>query len=91
VAVTGANVVHTDTWISMGQEAESASRRQIFADYCVSAALLPHGAKFMHCMPAHRGEEVTTEVFDGPSSLVIEQGHHRLTAARGAIAWVLEN
>ncbi len=91
VAVTGANVVHTDTWISMGQEAESASRRQIFADYCVSAALLPHGAKFMHCMPAHRGEEVTAEVFDGPSSLVIEQGHHRLTAARGAIAWVLEN
>jgi ornithine carbamoyltransferase len=46
-------------------------------------------AKFMHCMPAHRGEEVTAEVFDSTSSLVIQQGHHRLTSARGAIAWVI--
>jgi ornithine carbamoyltransferase len=45
-------------------------------------------AKFMHCMPAHRGEEVSAEVFDGAASLVIEQGHHRLTAARGALSWV---
>ena len=90
-AVIGAHCVHTDTWISMGQEEESAARRKIFADYCVTAALLPVGAKFMHCMPAHRGEEVSTEVFDGPASLVIQQGHHRLTAARGALAWVLEN
>lgn len=90
-AVAKAHVVHTDTWISMGQEEESAARRKTFADYCVTAALLPTGAKFMHCMPAHRGEEVSAEVFDGPSSLVIQQGHHRLTAARGALAWVLEN
>lgn len=90
-AVAGASVVHTDTWISMGQENESAARRKIFADYCVTSQLLPTGAKFMHCMPAHRGEEVSAEVFDGPSSLVIQQGHHRLTAARGALAWVLEN
>ena len=89
-AVAGANVVHTDTWISMGQEAESDARRKIFAEYCVTSQLLPVGAKFMHCMPAHRGEEVSTEVFDGSSSLVIQQGHHRLTAARGALAWVLE-
>ncbi|MEY4632765.1 MAG: ornithine carbamoyltransferase [Actinomycetota bacterium] len=91
-AITGAHVVHTDTWISMGQEDESAARRVIFAPYCVDAALMAHAApnaKFMHCMPAHRGEEVSAEVFDGSSSLVIQQGHHRLTAARGALAWVM--
>lgn len=91
-AITGAHVVHTDTWISMGQEEESAARRVIFAPYCVDATLMAHAApnaKFMHCMPAHRGEEVSAEVFDGPSSLVIQQGHHRLTAARGALAWVM--
>jgi ornithine carbamoyltransferase len=92
-AVTGADVVHTDTWISMGQEEESAARRKIFAQYCVDSALMSQAsqkAKFMHCMPAHRGEEVSAEIFDGSSSLVIQQGHHRLTAARGALAWVTE-
>ena len=92
-AVAGADVVHTDTWISMGQEEESAARRKIFAQYCVDSSLMSHAAqkaKFMHCMPAHRGEEVSTEIFDGSSSLVIQQGHHRLTAARGALAWVTE-
>ena len=92
-AVAGADVVHTDTWISMGQEEESAARRKIFAQYCVDSALMSHAAqkaKFMHCMPAHRGEEVSAEIFDGASSLVIQQGHHRLTAARGALAWVTE-
>jgi ornithine carbamoyltransferase len=91
-AITGAHVVHTDTWISMGQEEESAARRKIFAPYCVNSALMAHAApnaKFMHCMPAHRGEEVSAEVFDGPNSVVIQQGHHRLTAARGALAWVM--
>lgn len=91
-AVAGVHVVHTDTWISMGQEDESAERRKIFAPYCVTSELMSlaaSGAKFMHCMPAHRGEEVTAEVFDGAHSLVIQQGHHRLTAARGAIAWVI--
>ena len=90
-AVVGADVVHTDTWISMGQEEESAERRKIFAPYCVTSDLMTQanpGARFMHCMPAHRGEEVAAEVFDGPSSLVIQQGHHRLTAARGALAWI---
>jgi ornithine carbamoyltransferase len=76
----------------MGQEAESTERRKIFASYCVTQDLMKsaaNNAKFMHCMPAHRGEEVSSEVFDGPQSLVIQQGHHRLTAARGAIAWVI--
>jgi ornithine carbamoyltransferase len=90
-AVEGAHVVHTDTWISMGQEAEATERRKIFSSYCVTTAVMANalpGAKFMHCMPAHRGEEVSAEVLDGAISLVIEQGHHRLTAARGALSWV---
>jgi ornithine carbamoyltransferase len=91
-AVAGAHVVHTDTWISMGQESEAAARRAIFSPYCVTSSVMASAqpnAKFMHCMPAHRGEEVTAEVFDSTSSLVIQQGHHRLTSARGAIAWVI--
>ena len=92
-AITGAHVVHTDTWISMGQEEESAMRRRIFSKYCVDSSLMnlaAPDAKFMHCMPAHRGEEVSADVFDGPNSVVIQQGHHRLTAARGALKWVME-
>ena len=91
-AVAGAHVVHTDTWISMGQEAEAQERREIFGSYCVTSDLMAFAAPnayFMHCMPAHRGEEVTAEVMDGPTSLVIQQGHHRLTGARGALAWVM--
>ena len=91
-AVVGAHVVHTDTWISMGQESEAQERRGIFSKYCVTSelmALAAPDAKFMHCMPAHRGEEVTAEVMDGSASLVIQQGHHRLTGARGALAWVM--
>lgn len=91
-AVIGAHVVHTDTWISMGQESEAQERRGIFSKYCVTSelmALAAPDAKFMHCMPAHRGEEVSAEVMDGSASLVIQQGHHRLTGARGALAWVM--
>lgn len=91
-AVAGSQVVHTDTWISMGQESEAQERRGIFSKYCVTSelmALAAPDAKFMHCMPAHRGEEVTAEVMDGSASLVIQQGHHRLTGARGALAWVM--
>lgn len=91
-AVAGAHVIHTDTWISMGQEEESAARRKIFSGYCVNDTLMSKAAKnakFMHCMPAHRGEEVSADVLDGSSSLVIQQGHHRLTAARGVLAWVM--
>lgn len=93
-AVAEASFVHTDTWVSMGQESETTARKEIFSSYQVDSALMSRaapGAKFMHCMPAHRGDEVSAEVFDGGSSLVIAQGHHRLTAARGALAHLLED
>jgi len=92
-AVRGAHVVHTDTWTSMGQEAEMQQRREVFAPFQVTENLMSQahvGAKFMHCMPAHRDEEVTAEVFDGPRSLVIEQGHNRMHSARGAMAFLLK-
>jgi ornithine carbamoyltransferase len=91
-AVTEAHVVHTDTWISMGQEKETETRRVDFASFQVTEELMSlaqPGAKFMHCMPAHRDEEVTAEVFDGPRSLVIAQGHNRMHSARGALAFLV--
>ncbi len=92
-AVSGADVVHTDTWVSMGQEGDTDARRAVFAPYSVTEELMAQAArtaKFMHCMPAHRGEEVTAEVFDGPRSLVIEQGHNRMHAARAVFAFVVK-
>ena len=80
-AVSGADVVYTDTWTSMGHEEEGALRRIAFAGYTVDAdlmALAKDAAVFMHCLPAHRGEEVTDEVIDGPHSLVVEQAENRL-------------
>jgi ornithine carbamoyltransferase len=80
-AVRGADVVYTDTWTSMGQEAEGAWRRVAFAGYQVNEALMALAnpdALFMHCLPAHRGEEVTNEVIDGVQSVVIEEAENRL-------------
>lgn len=80
-AVCGAHVVTTDVWASMGQEEEKAARRQAFADYCVTAermAMADPSAIFLHCLPAHRGEEVDAEVIDGPSSRVWDQAENRL-------------
>ncbi len=80
-AVKGADVIYTDTWASMGQEAEAAARRKVFKPYQVNAKLLKHAAKeyiFMHCLPAHRGEEVTDEVMDGPHSVVFDEAENRL-------------
>ncbi|MEZ5216858.1 MAG: ornithine carbamoyltransferase [Ilumatobacteraceae bacterium] len=91
-AVVGASAVHTDTWTSMGQEAEAERRRRDFEGFQVDAALMARaapGAHFFHCMPAHRGEEVSAEVFDGPRSMVFQQGHNRLHAARGVLAFLL--
>lgn len=92
VGVAGADVVHTDTWVSMGQEAEASERIATFASYCVDEKLMSsaaEGARFMHCMPAYRGKEVSAEVMDGPRSLAIEQGHNRLAAARGAMTFLM--
>ena len=80
-AVQGADVVYTDTWTSMGQEREAAWRRVVFAGYQVNEALIARArpdALFMHCLPAHRGEEVTEGVLDGPRSIVLEQAENRL-------------
>ena len=80
-AVKGADVVYTDVWASMGQEAEAAQRKKDFAGYCVTTALLRHakpGAYVMHCLPAHRGEEIAAEVIDGPQSIVVDQAENRL-------------
>lgn len=92
-AVRGAQVVYTDAWFSMGQETEAAHRRPVFGPYQVNEALMAHAAPnaiFMHCLPAHRGEEVTNEVVDGSQSRVWAQAQHRMHSARGLIWWLLE-
>jgi ornithine carbamoyltransferase len=91
-AVEGANAVHTDTWVSMGQENEKAARRRAFEGYTVDAdimAVAAPDAVFMHCLPAYRGFEVTADVIDGAQSAVFQQGHNRMHAARAALAFVL--
>lgn len=90
--VADAVAVYTDVWTSMGQESETAKRRTALADYQVNAELLSHapkGAFFMHCLPAHRGEEVTDEVIDGASSVVVDQAANRLHVQKGILAWLL--
>jgi ornithine carbamoyltransferase len=80
-AVRDADVVYTDTWASMGQESEAEERRRIFRPYQVNAALMSHArhdAIFMHCLPAHRGEEVTDEIMDGPHSVIFDEAENRL-------------
>lgn len=95
-AVTGADVVATDTWVSMGQEDESADRKgeaSPFAPYRVDERLLGLAAGhavFLHCLPAYRGYEVTAEVIDGPRSLVWQEAENRLHAQKALLAWLLE-
>ncbi len=91
-AVVGAHAVHTDTWISMGQEEQKAERREIFAAYQVTGKLMATAsasAIFMHCLPAYRGFEVSAEIIDGQRSRVMQQGHNRMHAARGLLAFLL--
>jgi ornithine carbamoyltransferase len=84
----GATAIYTDVWASMGQESERAVRRKAFAGYQVNQALMDAvpGAVFMHCLPAHRGEEVTDEVIDGPRSVVFQQAGNRLYAQMALLA-----
>ena len=91
-AVAGAMAVYTDVWASMGQESEQEQRRRDFAPYQVNAELMaaaPDGAMFMHCLPAHRGEEVSDEVLDGPHSVVVEQAANRMHVQKGVLVWLL--
>ena len=91
-AVAGAHAVHADTWVSMGQEDDKAARKQAFEGFAVDAELMSLAAPeavFMHCLPAYRGVEVTADVIDGPRSVVFQQGHNRLPAARAALAFLL--
>jgi len=84
-AAREADMIYTDTWASMGQEAEAAARRTVFAPYQVNMALLSHAHEnvlFMHCLPAHRGEEVTDEVIDSPHSVVFQEAENRLHAQK---------
>ncbi len=88
-AVKDADVVYTDTWTSMGQEEEAQWRRVAFAGFQVNDALMACAAKdalFMHCLPAHRGEEVTDEVIDGAQSIVVEQAENRLHLQKAILA-----
>ena len=91
-AVAGAAAVYTDVWVSMGQEAEAAARRQAFSGFAVTPALMekasPH-AIFMHCLPAHRGEEVAAAVLDGPQSVVWDQAENRLHTEKALLASLL--
>ncbi|HTU25399.1 MAG TPA: ornithine carbamoyltransferase [Pirellulales bacterium] len=91
-AVREATAVYTDVWTSMGQEKETAQRKKDFAGYQISGKLMaaaPKDAVFMHCLPAHRGEEVTDEVIDGPQSVVVQQASNRLHVQKGILAWIL--
>ena len=91
-AVVGAHAVHTDTWVSMGQEDDKEARRQAFEGFTVDAATMAAAdpaAVFMHCLPAYRGFEVAAEVIDGAQSVVFQQGHNRLHAARAILAFLL--
>ena len=92
-ALDGATAVYTDVWASMGQEDQRATRRQIFAPYQVNRALMDaaNGAVFLHCLPAHRGEEVTDEVIDGPRSKVFDQAGNRLYAQMALMAEIMGN
>ncbi len=91
-AVQGAHAVYTDVWASMGQEDEAERRRQAFQGYTVDEQLMASaapGASFLHCLPAHRGEEVSAEVLDSPASVVWQQAENRMHAMRGLLLFLL--
>lgn len=92
--VAGADVVITDTWVSMGQESDGKDRRTPFLPYQVTADIMSRAADdaiFLHCLPAYRGNEVTAEVIDGPASRVFDEAENRLHAQKALLVWLLEN
>ena len=91
-AVRDASAVYTDVWASMGQESERDKRKRDFAAYQVNGKLMsaaPKNALFLHCLPAHRGEEVADEVIDGPNSVVVAQAANRMHVQKGILVWLL--
>lgn len=91
-AVRAADIIYTDVWTSMGQEEEQARRKETFMPYQVNKALLaraPVGALVMHCLPAHRGEEITSVVMDGPRSIVFDQAENRLHVQKAILALIM--
>ncbi|MFF0991338.1 ornithine carbamoyltransferase [Kocuria nitroreducens] len=91
-ALAGADVVCTDTWVSMGREAETEVRAQVFREYTVDAAAMAQaapGALFLHCLPAFRGSEVAAEVIDGPQSVVWDEAENRLHAQKALLVWLM--
>jgi len=91
-ACRGADLVTTDVWTSMGYEAENETRRAAFADWCVDTEMMrvaQPDALFMHCLPAHRGEEVEADVIDGPQSVVWDEAENRLHAQKALLTWLL--
>ena len=91
-AVQDSDVVYTDVWASMGQEDERVLRGEVFADYQVNERIMASAnseARFLHCLPARRGEEVTPEVIDGPQSAVIQQAENRMHVQKGLLQWLL--
>ena len=93
-AVEGADAVHTDIWASMGQEDQAEERHRAFEGFQVDDRVMAGAAThavFMHCLPAHRGEEIAASVVDGPQSRVFPQAHNRLHAFRGLLRFLLED
>jgi ornithine carbamoyltransferase len=93
-ALDGADAVATDTWVSMGMEAEQAARLEIFASYSLTPELLAHAkgdAIVLHCLPAYRGKEIAAEVIDGPQSVVWDEAENRLHAQKALLMFLLEN
>ena len=91
-AVAGVDIVYTDVWVSMGQDEETEARMRALAPYQVDEALMARAgpdARFLHCLPARRGEEVSAAVIDGPRSAVWRQAENRMHTARGAMAWLM--
>ena len=91
-ACEGADFIHTDVWTSMGQEAENEARMKAFAGYTVTASLVARGqktTKVLHCLPAHRGEEITGDVMEGPASIVFDQAENRLHVQKALLLFLL--
>ena len=91
-AVREAHVVYTDVWASMGQEPEAAERKKTFRPYQINADLMSHAPKdalVMHCLPAHRGDEITDDVIDGPNSIIYDQAENRLHVQKGLLFFLL--